>query len=153
MSIEEKLTKLGIELPEVPEPVAAYIPAVLIDSSLIYTSGQVPFVEGKIKYKGKLGKDLKIEEGYEAARICALNALATIRSVIGSLDKIERIVKVIGFIQSEDNFHDQPKVLNGASELLIKIFGENGKHARSAIGTNALPLNSAVEVEIIAKIK
>ena len=152
LSVEEKLKELGIELPETPKPVAAYVPAVLIDS-YVYSAGQVPFIKGELKYKGKLGKDLTIEEGYEAAKICALNALAAIKSVIGSLDKIERIIKVTGYVQSADNFFDQPKVLNGASELLGKIFGENGKHARSAVGTNILPINAPVEVEIIAKIK
>jgi enamine deaminase RidA (YjgF/YER057c/UK114 family) len=152
LTIKDRLQELGIELPEVAKPVAAYVPAILIDS-YVYTAGQIPLVKGELKYRGRLGEDLTVEEGYEAARICALNALAAIKSVIGDLNKVERIIKVNGFVQSAEGFYDQAKVLNGASELLGKIFGESGKHSRSAIGTNTLPLNAPVEVEIIAKIK
>jgi enamine deaminase RidA (YjgF/YER057c/UK114 family) len=148
MGVEEKLKALGLSLPEAPRPVAAYIPAVKIDN-MVYTAGQLAFVKGELQYKGRLGKDLTVEEGYESARICALNALAAVKGVAGSLDNIERIVRVTGYVNSTGDFTDQPRVLNGASELLKELFGEAGLHARSAIGVNALPLGASVEVELI----
>jgi len=148
MGVEEKLKALGLSLPEAPRPVAAYIPAVKIDN-MVYTAGQLAFVKGELQYKGRLGKDLTVEEGYESARICALNALAAVKGVAGSLDNIERIVRVTGYVNSTGDFTDQPRVLNGASELLKELFGETGLHARSAIGVNALPLGASVEVELI----
>ena len=148
MGVEEKLKALGLSLPEAPRPVAAYIPAVKIDN-MVYTAGQLAFVKGELQYKGRLGKDLTVEEGYESARICALNALAAVKGVAGSLDNIERIVRVTGYVNSTGDFTDQPRVLNGASELLKELFGEMGLHARSAIGVNALPLGASVEVELI----
>lgn len=151
MSFETKLQKLGIVLPEAPKPVAAYVPAVR-SGDFVYTSGQIALQEGKLSHKGKLGRDLTVEEGYQAARICTLNALSAIRSVVGSLDKIEQIIKVVGFVNSAAGFTDQPKVINGASDLLREIFGTSGEHARSAVGVSELPLDTAVEVELIVKI-
>ncbi|MEJ2615688.1 MAG: RidA family protein [Ignavibacteriaceae bacterium] len=150
--IEEKIKKLGFNLPETPKPVAAYIPAVKINN-LVFTAGQIPSVSGELLYKGKIDQDLNIEQGQRAAEICLLNGLAAIKGITGDLDKIERIVKVTAFVNSTDGFVDQPKVANGASELLIKIFDEKGKHVRSAVGVNELPLNAAVEVEIICEVK
>lgn len=151
MSFETKLQELGIVLPAAPKPVAAYVPAVS-SGDFVYTSGQIAMQEGKLSHKGKLGKDLTVEEGYQAARVCTLNALSAIRAVVGSLDKIEQIVKVVGFVNSAAGFTDQPKVINGASDLLREIFGVAGEHARSAVGVSELPLDTAVEVEMIVKV-
>jgi enamine deaminase RidA (YjgF/YER057c/UK114 family) len=152
VSFEAKLKELGIGLSQAPKPVAAYVPAVRA-GEFVYTSGQITMVNGELKYQGKLGKDLTVQEGYQAARICALNALSAIRDVVGSLDEIEQIIKVVGFVNSAPGFIEQPKVINGASELLGEIFGAAGQHARSAVGVNELPLNTAVEVEMIVKIR
>lgn len=152
MSYEAKLKELGIELPEAPKPVAAYVSAVRA-GGFVYTSGQITMQQGVLKYVGKVGQDLTVEEGYQAARICALNALSAVRAVAGSLDNIEQIVKVVGFVNSADGFTEQPKVINGASELLRDIFGSAGQHARSAVGANELPLNTAVEIEMIVKVR
>lgn len=152
MMVEEKIKELGYSVPEAPKPLAAYIPA-LKDGSLVYTAGQLPTASGELKFKGKLGKEITEEQGKQAAELCALNCLSVIKSVAGSLDNIERIIKVTAFINSAPGFTDQPKIANGASEFLVKIFGEEGKHVRSAVGVNELPLNAAVEVEIIAKLK
>lgn len=151
MKIEAKLKSMGLELPEVPKPVAAYVPAIK-EGDLVFTSGQIPLVNGELKYKGKVGKDFTEAEGYAAAKICALNCLSVIKSQIGSLDNIKQIIKVVGFVNSADDFYMQPKVINGASEFLGELFGEKGQHARSAVGVNALPLNATVEVEMIVKI-
>ncbi|MCH8032201.1 MAG: RidA family protein [Bacteroidetes bacterium] len=150
--VEEKIKELGFTLPETPKPLAAYIPAIRT-GDYVYTSGQVPFADGELMYSGKIGFDLTIEEGQMAAELCALNGLSSIKSEIGDLNKIEQIVKVTVFVNSADGFTDQPKVANGASEFLGKIFGESGKHVRSAVGVNELPADSAVEVEIIVKVK
>ena len=152
MSFEAKLTEMGIVVPEAPKPVAAYVPAVQI-GDIIYTSGQIPFVDGQIKYKGKLGKEVTVEQGYDAAKVCVINALAAVKSLAGSLDNIEKIIKVVGFVNSAPGFTDQPKVINGASELLAEVFGQAGAHARSAVGVAELPIDSAVEVELIVKLK
>ena len=152
MSIELKLQELGLTLPEPAKPVAAYVPAVQV-SGTVYTSGQIPLVKGEVKYKGKLGQEFTVEEGYEAAKICALNCLAAAKGVIGNLDRIEKVIKVVGFVNSAPGFTDQPKVVNGASELLGKVFGPAGEHARSAVGVAELPLGVAVEVEMIFQIK
>lgn len=149
--IEEKIKDLGFELPEAPKPVAAYVSVLKVDN-LVFTAGQIPSVKGELKYKGKLEKDLVIENGKKAAEICALNCLAAIKGIIKNLDKIEQVVKLTVFVNSSEGFTNQPKVANGASELLEKIFGEKGKHVRSAVGVNELPLNAAVEVEMIVKI-
>lgn len=149
---EAKLVSMGMKLPPVPKPVAAYVPAIQADK-YIYTSGQLPMVEGKLAYKGKLGSELTEDQGYAAAKVCAVNCLSAIRDIAGSLDNIERIVKVTGFVNSAPGFSNQPGVMNGASELLSEIFGEAGNHARSAVGVSELPLGAAVEVELIVKIK
>lgn len=149
---EEKINQLGFELPEVAKPLAAYIPAKKI-GDLVMTSGQVPVVKGEMKYVGKVGKDISEEDGLKAAQICALNCLAAVKSVIGSLDNIEEIVKLTVFVNSADGFTSQPKVANGASELLGKIFGDKAAHVRTAVGVSELPLNAAVEIEMIVSVK
>ncbi len=149
---EARLGELGLRLPEAPTAAAAYIPAVR-EGNLLFTAGQIPFINGEVKYAGKIGKDLTLEEGYEAAKICALNCLSVIKNEIGDLDKVKKIIKVNGYINSSSDFTRQHLVLNGASELLQKIFSDSGKHARSAIGVNTLPLNAAVEVEMIVALK
>lgn len=152
MSVQSRLQELGITLPEVAKPVAAYVPAVR-SGDYIYTSGQIPLVKGEVKYQGKVGAEFTVEEGYEAAKICALNCLAAIAGAAGSLDQVEQVVKLVGFVNSAPGFSEQPKVVNGASELVGQVFGEIGKHARSAVGVAELPLNVAVEIEMIVKVK
>ncbi len=152
MTVEEKLKSLGSTLPQTPKPVAAYIPAIQVDD-MVYTSGQLPIVEGELKLKGKLGREISKEQGYEAAKICALNALSAIKGIIGDLDRIEQVVKVVGFVASAQGFIEQPFVVNGASEFLKELFGEKGAHARSAVGMAELPLGAAVELEMIVKVK
>ncbi|MER7500683.1 RidA family protein [Nonomuraea pusilla] len=151
MTPEERLAELGLTLPPVVPPVAAYVPA-LRTGDLVYTSGQVPIVDGKPARTGKLGAGLGVEEGQEMARICALNALAAVKAEIGDLAKVRRVVKVVAFVASTPDFTDQPKVANGASELFQEVFGEAGRHARSAVGVAALPLDVPVEVEIIVEV-
>ncbi|MFH1194591.1 MAG: RidA family protein [bacterium] len=150
--IEEKLKELGIVIPEPPKPLAVYIPAIR-DDKYVFTAGQIPLKNGQLIYKGRVGKDLTLETGMKAAELCALNCLAAIKSVVENLDQIERFLKVTVFVNSADGFTDQPKVANGASELLGKIFGDNGRHVRSAVGVSELPIDSAVEVEMIVKVK
>jgi len=149
--VESKLSSLGLELPETPKPVAAYIPAKQA-GNLIFTAGQLPMVKGDLVSKGLLGQDVEIEDANKAARICTLNALAAIKGVIGDLDRIKQIVRVVGYVASVPTFTQQPAVVNGASELLLEIFGENGKHARSAVGMVALPLNASVEIELTVEV-
>lgn len=149
--IEEKIKELGYQLPEVAKPLAAYVPAKKV-GNLVMTSGQVPLVKGEIKYKGKVGKDISEEDALKAAEICALNCLSTVKGEIGSLDKIEEIIKLNVFVNSTGDYSSHPKIANGASELLLKIFGEKGKHVRSAVGVIGLPLNSAVEIEMIVRV-
>ena len=149
---EAKLKEMGIELPPAPKPLAAYVPAVQA-GEFVYSSGQIPLASGELKYKGKVGSDLSEAQGYEAAKLCAINCLSAVKTLIGSLDKIEKIVKVTGFVNSAPGFSAQPKVVNGASELLGGVFGDMGKHARSAVGVSELPIDAAVEVEIIVKLK
>ncbi|WP_208544833.1 RidA family protein [Rathayibacter festucae] len=146
--IAERLAELGIELPAVAVPAGAYIPAV-VEGNLVFTAGQIPFVDGALPATGKVGAGVEPEVAKDLARVCALNALAAIADVIGSLDRVTRIVKVTGFVASAPGFNGQPGVINGASEVLGEIFGEAGKHARSAVGVAELPLNAPVEVELI----
>jgi len=148
---EEKIELMGINIPEVVKPLASYIPALQV-GNLVMTSGQVPISAGTVKYIGKVGKDLSEDQGKEAAKLCALNCLSAIKSVIGNLDKIKRVVKLTVFVNSAEGFTAQPKVANGASEFIGEIFEEVGKHVRSAVGVSELPLNSAVEIEMIVKI-
>ena len=151
MTVEEKLIESGFYLPEAPTPLAAYVPA-LRNGNLIFTAGQVPISDGKLLYKGKLGSDVSVEDGIKAAEICALNCLSVIKKEAGTLENIKQIVKVTVFVNSSDGFTDQPKVANGASELLVKLFGGNGKHVRSAVGVNELPIDAAVEIEMIVEV-
>ncbi|MFF5210011.1 RidA family protein [Streptosporangium sp. NPDC000396] len=151
MTPEQKLTELGLTLPKVVAPLAAYVPAIR-SGNYIYTSGQLPMVDGKLVATGKVGAEVTPEEAAELARICALNALAAIVSVAGDLSSIVRIVKVVGFVASDPAFGGQPQVVNGASELLGEVLGEAGKHARSAVGVAVLPLDAPVEVEVIAEV-
>jgi enamine deaminase RidA (YjgF/YER057c/UK114 family) len=149
-----RLAELGLTLPPVPVPQAAYVPAV-VSGGFVYTSGQIPTVDGKLLATGKVGGVVSPDEAAALARICALNALAAAASVAGpdGLDGIARIVKVVGFVASAPGFNAQPAVVNGASELLLDVFGENGRHARSAVGMAELPLDSPVEVELIAELR
>lgn len=151
MSIEQRLSELGIELPQAAAPVAAYVP-VVVTGGLAYVSGQLPFVGGQL-VTGRLGQDVSLEQGTAAARACGLMILAQIKAAIASLDRVERIVKLGAFINSTADFTDQPKVANGASELMAEVFGEAGKHARSAVGVPVLPLGAAVEVDAIVALK
>ncbi|MFE3442029.1 RidA family protein [Nocardia sp. NPDC059180] len=148
---QHNLARLGLSLPEVAAPVAAYIPAVRT-GSLVYTSGQLPFVSGALSATGKVGAEVSLEQAAEAARLCALNALAAVHDLVG-LDEVVRIVKVVGFVASAPGFSDQPLVINGASELLGEVFGAAGTHARSAVGVSELPKNTPVEVELIAEVR
>ena len=150
--VEEKLKEMGIGVPPCPTPVAAYVPAAQA-GNFIFASGQTPIVDNKLVYQGKLGKDLGIEEGYEAAKLAAIRVIAELKSIVGDLDRIERIVKVTGYVNSAPEFGDQPKVVNGASELFRAAFGEKGEHARVAFGAGALPDNAAVEIDVVAYVK
>lgn len=150
-ALEEKLDALGLSLPEVVAPLAAYQPAVQ-SGSYVYTSGQLPMVEGKLPATGKVGADVTPEQAKELAATCALNALAAVKSVIGDLDRIARVVKVVGFVASAPGFTGQPAVVNGASELLGEVLGDAGIHARSAVGVAVLPLDAPVEVEMIVEL-
>lgn len=152
MMVEAKLKELGYEIPEAPQPLAAYIPVISV-GHLVMTAGQLPMKKGELVYEGKVGLDLSEEEAMEAAKLCAINCLSVIKSEIGSLDNIERIVKVTVFVNSADGFTSQPKVANGASQFFVDVFGNAGKHVRSAVGVNELPINAPVEIEIIAKVK
>lgn len=146
----ERLAELGVELPEVAAPVAAYVPAVRT-GSLVHTSGQLPFVAGSLAATGKVGAELSPEEAKRHAGTCALNALAAVHALVG-IDSVVRVVKVVGFVASAEGFTGQPAVVNGASELLGEIFGAAGQHARSAVGVAELPLSAPVEVELIVEI-
>lgn len=149
--IEDKLNLLGIQLPEPAKPLAAYIPAKQ-SGSLVFTAGQLPLVDGTLLATGLLGKDLEVEEAKAAARICVINALSAVKGVIGDLDKIKQVVRVVGYVASIPEFTQQPAIINGASELLLELFEEAGRHARSAIGVAVLPLNAAVEVELTVEV-
>lgn len=149
---EERLKEIGVTLPRTPKPVGAYIPAKKV-GNLVFCSGQGPSVEGKLIHTGKVGAQKTLEEGYEAAKICALNCLAAVKGLVGSVNKIEEIIQVRGFVNSAPDFGKQPEVINGASELLEKIFGEKGKHARCALGTSSLPRDITVELEMIVKVR
>ncbi|MEO3752656.1 RidA family protein [Streptomyces sp. B6B3] len=151
-AVEARLAELGLTLPEVVTPGGAYVPA-LRTGRYVYTAGQVPMVEGVLPAVGKVGAEVSPERAKELAAICALNALAAVKSVIGDLDRIERVVKVLGFVASAPDFTAQPQVINGASELLGEVLGERGRHARSAVGVAVLPLDSPVEVEMQVEIR
>jgi enamine deaminase RidA (YjgF/YER057c/UK114 family) len=152
VTVEDKLSSLGLSLPPPAEAVASYVSAVRT-GNLIYTSGQIPTRGGILVFSGTVGLDLNEDEGYDAARVACLNALAAIKSIIGDLDQISRIVHVAGYVTSEDGFTDQPTVINGASDLLVEIFGEAGRHSRTSVGVFQLPLDAPVEIAIIAEIR
>jgi enamine deaminase RidA (YjgF/YER057c/UK114 family) len=149
--IEKRLLELGIELPDAPKPVAAYVPAKSV-GNLVYTSGQDCRVNGVLKYEGKVGGNLTVEQGYDASRQTMINMLAVLKEHIGDLDNVKQVVKLLGLVNSADGFVEQPYVINGASELLEAVFGERGKHARSAISANELPFNTPVEIEMIVEV-
>lgn len=149
---EERLRELGHVLPEAVPPQAAYVPTVR-SGSQVYVSGQVPFVNGALPASGKVGAQVSAEQGHELAEVCALNAIAAIKAEVGELSRVVRVVKLVGFVASDPSFTGQSQVINGASELLGAVFGERGRHARSAVGMAALPLDSPVEVELIVEVE
>jgi enamine deaminase RidA (YjgF/YER057c/UK114 family) len=149
--VEAKLAELGLTLPAVAAPVAAYVPAVR-SGDLVWTSGQLPFVDGKMAATGKVGAEVDPDAAHDLARICALNAIAAVAAEIGDLDRVRRVVKVVGFVASAPGFTGQPAVVNGASGLLGDVFGDAGRHARSAVGVAALPLDAPVEVEVVVEV-
>ena len=151
MKIENRLKELNIELPEAPAPLAAYIPCKR-SGNLVFVSGQGTSINGKETFLGKVGAEITLEEGYQAARNCGLNLLAQLKKFLGDLDNVKGIVHVKGFVASDNNFYSQPKVINGVSELMIEVFGEAGRHTRCALGANVLPGNIPVEVELIAEV-
>ncbi|MGE5252522.1 MAG: RidA family protein [Planctomycetaceae bacterium] len=151
MSAEKKLKELGITLPTPAQPIANYVRAVRV-GNLLFVSGHGPYNDGKIRISGKVGKELTVEEGYQVARNVALNCLASVKAAVGDLDKVKRIVKLLGMVHCTEDFKDQPKVINGCSDLLVEIFGEIGKHARSAVGMQALPNGIPVEIEMILEV-
>ena len=149
---EERLAELGLSVPEVPTPVAVYVPAV-VSGDLVFTSGQLPMKNGELMLTGKVGGEVGPEEAKEAAQQCALNAIAAVKSVVGDLDRVAQVVKVVVFVASTPDFTGQPQVANGASELLGKVFGDAGVHARSAVGVAELPLGAPVEVELVVEVR
>ena len=151
MSADQKIKELGLILPQPSKPVANYVPAVKT-GNLLFVSGHGPYNDGKTKMSGKVGRELTIEEGYQTARNAALNCLASVKATIGDLDKVKRVVKLLGMVNCTDDFKDQPKVINGCSDLLVAIFGDVGKHARSAVGMQSLPNQIPVEIEMILEI-
>jgi enamine deaminase RidA (YjgF/YER057c/UK114 family) len=152
MSVEQRLSELGLTLPPVAVPAGAYVPAI-ISGNLVFTAGQIPLVDGTLMATGKVGAEITPEFGKEIAQRCALNAIAAVKSVLGDLSRVTRIVKVVGFVASTPDFTGQPGVVNGASELLAAAFGEAGAHARSAVGVAVLPLDAPVEVELIVEFR
>src|SRR6476659_7015765 len=150
MSAKARLQEQGIELPQLVAPLAAYVPAVRT-GNLVYTAGQLPFVNGKLTTTGKVGTDVTPEVGKTLARVCALNALAAVHSLVG-IDSVTRVVKVVGFVASAPGFNGQPGVINGASEFFGEVFGDAGVHARSAVGVSELPLDAPVEVEVVVEV-
>ncbi len=151
MSAERKLKDLGITLPTPPQPIANYVRAVKV-GNLLFVSGHGPYPDGKIKTSGKVGKELTVDEGYQVARNVGLNCLASVKAAVGDLDKVKRVVKLLGMVHCTEDFKEQPKVINGCSDLLVEIFGEIGRHARSAVGMQALPNGIPVEIEMILEV-
>ncbi len=150
--IDARLAELNIKLPEATAPVANYVPYV-VTGNLVYLAGQIPVAGGKVQYAGKVGRDLTVEQGQQAARLCALNLLAQLKAACGGdLDRVVRCVKIQGFVQATDDFTDHPKVINGVSDLMVALFGEAGRHARFAVGADSLPLGVAVEIDSIFEI-
>ena len=149
--VGDRLRELGYELPSVPNPAGSYVSATSV-GSLLFTAGQLPFEDGQLRYTGKVGKDVSVEEAKEASRLCTLNALAAVEAEAGSLENVRRVVKVTGYVASAAGFNRQPEVINGASNFLGEVFGERGTHARSAVGVAELPLDAPVEVELIVEL-
>ena len=152
MSAEEQLKRLGLTLPAPPKAVGAYVPY-LRTGNLVFTSGQLPWKDGKLAYEGKVGSDLTVDEGYDAARFSALNALAQLKAATGDLEKVVRIIRLEGYVNCAPGFTNHSEVLNGGSELLVKVLGERGVHTRTAVGSNEMPLNAPVELIVIAEVR
>ena len=151
MSFEARLKELDLSLPSPPKPVATYIPAVQA-GDLLFLSGIIPFRDGQVAMEGKLGRELTVEQGYEAARLAVLNALAVIRRELGTLDRVRRVIRMVGHVASAEGFVQHPAVINGASDLLVSVFGEAGRHARIALGAAELPLRAPIEIELIVQV-
>ena len=150
---DENIKNLGLNIPDLPKALANYVPYKIIGKT-IYISGQAPVKNGELIYKGKVGSDISIEEGVEAAKLCVINIIAALKTGLdGDWDKLDSFVKLTGFVNCQDNFTDQPKIINGASDMLVEIFGDQGRHARVAVGSNALPLGIAVEIDAIVQLK
>ena len=150
--IDARLKELGIELPEAAAPAANYVPYV-VSGNHVFVAGQITLLNGELQYQGKVGQEFSVDEGYQAARLCALNILAQVKAACGGdLDKVKRCVRLGGFVNASGDFHDHPKVINGASDLMVEVLGDAGRHARAAVGAPALPLNVAVEVDAIFEI-
>tara|TARA_B100000212_G_C27333997_1_gene516013 strand:- start:794 stop:1258 length:465 start_codon:yes stop_codon:yes gene_type:complete len=150
---EENIKQLGIEIPDMPNALANYVPYKLSDS-IVYVSGQAPVMNGKLIYKGKVGNDISIEDGIKAAELCCINIISVLKkSINGDWNRLDNFLKLGGFVNCNSDFVDQPQIINGASDLLVKIFGEQGKHSRFAVGSNSLPMNISVEIDAIIKIK
>lgn len=152
MKVETRLTEMGLELPAPPPPAANYIRTVRT-GNLLFVSGHGPYRDGTLHYLGKVGKDLTVEEGYQAARLVALNCLASVKEALGDLDRVKRVVKLLGMVNCTPEFGQQPEVINGASDLLVELYGEAGRHARSAVGMAALPRNISVEIEMVLEVE
>jgi enamine deaminase RidA (YjgF/YER057c/UK114 family) len=152
MLTEQKLAELGITLPEAPAPVATYVPWKIV-GNMLYVSGQGPMANGKVLYTGKLGVNLTVEEGYQSARYCAFNLLAQMKKAVGDLDRIVQIIRLTGYVASADTFTQQPKVINGATDLLFQVFGQAGIPTRCAVGVNVLPFDTPTEVDLMAEIR
>ena len=150
---DENIKNLGLNIPDLPKALSNYVPFKIIGKT-IYISGQAPVHNGELIYKGKVGSDISIEEGIEAAKLCVINIIAALKTGLeGDWDKLDSFVKLTGFVNCQDNFTDQPKIINGASDMLVEIFGDQGSHARVAVGSNALPLGIAVEIDAIVQLK
>ena len=152
-SFEENIMQLGIKIPDMPAPLANYVPYKVSDN-VVYVSGQGPVLNGDLMYKGKVNEDISIDDGIKAAELCCINIIAALKkSINGDWNRLDSFLKLGGFVNCKDDFYDQPKIINGASDLLVKIFGDQGRHARFAVGSNALPMNISVEIDAIIKIK
>jgi enamine deaminase RidA (YjgF/YER057c/UK114 family) len=152
MKVEARLSEMGLQLPAVPPPVANYVRTVRT-GNLLFVSGHGPSRDGKYQYLGKLGKDLTVEDGYKAAQLVALNCLASVKEALGDLDRVKRVVKLLGMVNSAPDFGQQPEVVNGASDLLVHLYGDAGRHARSAVGMAALPRGISVEIEMVLEVE
>jgi enamine deaminase RidA (YjgF/YER057c/UK114 family) len=152
MKVEARLAELGLQLPAVTPPVANYVRTVRV-ANLLFVSGHGPSRDGKYHYSGKLGRDVTVEDGYKAAQLVCLNCLASVRDALGDLDRVKRVVKLLGMVNSAPEFGQQPEVINGASDLLVQLYGEAGRHARSAVGMGALPRGISVEIEMILEVE